>query len=189
MIQATYIITEAEYIEAQMLIARLRDPKRFRNRLIGLIVTATASFLLLLGALFDISAAVRAHHFPSPFAMAMGLIFGIAFLYILFDLITLHSIKKRLKTIYSRINMGRPPGHTTIDETGWRDETPGTSNTFVEWTGFCHRIETDTLFIAMRPQLMFNLIPKRVLSPEDTASFRTLIETRVPQAPPDTLSL
>jgi len=189
MIQATYTTTEAEFIEAQMVIFRLREPKKFRNRWINLATIATLFLILLLGLLFDTFVRIRAHVALSPFFILIGLGAEAWCLYTIFDLITLHSLTKRLKAIYKRTNTRRAPGVTTIDETGWRDETPGSSNIFVEWAGFCHRIETETLFIAMRPQLMFNFIPKRALSPEDTASLRTLIETHVRQAPPGTLSL
>lgn len=189
MIHATYTITEVEFIEAQLLVARLREPKKFRNRWINLATTALFSLLLLLGALFDTFVRIRAHLALSPFFIAIGLVVEIWCLYVMFDLITLHSLNKRLRAIYARTDTGKPPTHTTIDETGWRDETPGSSNAFVEWTGFCHRIETETLFIVMRPQLMSNFIPKRALSPQDITSVRTLIEVRVPQAPPDSLSL
>lgn|GEM_PF-4050971 len=189
MIQVTYTTTEAEFVEAQMLVFRLRSPKKFRNRWINLVGTSVLAFVLLLGGLFDIYVHVLAHATPSSFLVIVGLVVESICLYSIFDLITLHSLRKRLKAMYKRTHAGPSPIDTMIDETGWREETPGSNNTFVEWTGFCHRIETDTLFIAMRPDLMFNLIPKRALSPLDIASLRTLIETRIPQAPPGSLSM
>jgi hypothetical protein len=183
MIAATYTLAEDEFYEAMIEVMRIREPGQFRKRsrqiaelsLLALLVPFTVVyFWLKIGNLTWIS----------PGTLVALICYELWLAYILCGAITFRGSKKAIHKLFQRAVFGQTNVHLQIDESGWHDYTPGTSTSSVKWGGFSNWVETDRMFIVLQRATGFNMVPKRVLAPEQLNQLRQLVGTRVAATPP-----
>jgi len=188
MIKTVYSLSEPEFIEAQMLVMRYRRPWEFHKRWIYILALTFALIILVPGTIILLRAKLT--HDPriglSGLFLSEGWIllficlFELQLAYSVFDLLTLRSVKRKMRKHFVESRSGQTDVHLTVDDSGWLDQSPhNNSSTLVHWAGFSGWTESASLFVLLRPGVMFHILPKRVLADSELTQVHQLIASHL----------
>jgi hypothetical protein len=165
MIEITFAISEPEFAEAQ----KMWCPavvKKLPGRIPYLVV------------IFSLAALIgwTLHNSPVGYQLAIG--------FFLVALVVVSKWRKKaiVKYQYSLNAERYKEVHARIDDTGYHDERPNESHSWVSWSLLTGCLEGSTVFVLGR-DLSFITVPKRALSPDQQDELRAMLKDRFVSAP------
>ena len=165
MIDIVLTLTESEYLEAQRLHMRERIRRGRIRRTISLCILFTGLFVFFWKTTGPRDAVlITLPTVSGTIVLALGLR----------KILHTWIFRKRFKTD-SRLLTNV---HLTIDDLGTHGETVGIGHGTLEWTAFTNWLEGKQSFVLFIGCL-FRAIPKRLLSEQETAHLRSLLEQKI----------
>lgn len=158
-----YHITREDYIAAQRAHQRRNRSGRIQYAL-GMILFGWFVFLAIFSLIFTPRVWVN---YAAPLVLAAG------YLYIYYFA---HRLAyRRNASLFSDIGVD-------VTDEGLRIVTPHSDAT-VKWSRYQRWVESDKVFLLYMAVRTFNIIPKRVLTPEQQSSLRAILERNLPPDP------